>query len=75
MKTKYMFAKKDCIHYKNVRMKVCCGRYEWGGVCTIPDRNGNVTHKTCSTKMKHCNYVPKEETDVHPEELPNSDSG
>ena len=74
-KVKYMFAKKDCIHYKNVRMKVCCGRYEIGGVCTIPDKDGNMTHKTCSTKMKHCNYVRKEEENVHFTELQDPDRG
>jgi hypothetical protein len=37
-----------------------------GGVCTIPDQNGNITHKTCSTKMKHCNYVAKENEDAQP---------
>jgi hypothetical protein len=65
-KLKYSYAQTDCVHYKVVRMKVCCGRYEMGGVCTIPDRNGNVTHKTCSIKLKHCNYVAREEEDVQP---------
>ena len=62
---KQTYAKDDCIHYKIVRIKGCCSRYHWGGVCIIPDQNGNPTHKTCSTKMKYCNYVKKEEEDVH----------
>ena len=62
-KVKKMYAKEDCIHYKNVRMKVCCGRYQWGGVCTIPEPEGNITHKTCSTKMKYCNYCSVESND------------
>lgn len=72
---KRSFARDDCIHYKMVRMKVCCGRYQMGGVCTIPDRLGNITHKTCSVKMKHCNYVRKEEENVHPEELQDPNGG
>ncbi len=75
MKVKKMFARDDCIHYKNVRVKICCGRHQMAGVCTIPDSSGNRTHKTCSVKMKHCNYVLKEEEDVHSEELQNSDRG
>jgi hypothetical protein len=65
-KLKFSYAKTDCVHYKNVRMKVCCGRYEMGGVCTIPEKGGNITHKTCSTKMKHCNYVAREKEDAQP---------
>jgi len=57
--------KEDCIHYKVVRIKECCSRYHWGGVCTIPNEAGRETRRTCSTKMKYCNYIKKEEENVH----------
>ena len=64
-RVKRTYAKEDCVHYKNVRMKVCCGRHAWGGVCVIPDDTGRRVHKTCSTKTKYCNYVAKEDENVH----------
>jgi hypothetical protein len=62
---KKTFIKDDCIHYKVARVRACCGRHEWRGVCASRDDDGIVRHKTCSTKMKHCNYIPKEEENVH----------
>ncbi len=60
VKIKRMYAKDDCIHYKMVRMKICCGRHQLGGVCNIPSEDGIVRNKICSTKMKYCNYISKE---------------
>ena len=59
------YAKNDCINYKTMKIKGCCGRWSWGGVCTVPDPDGIARHKICSTKMHYCNYIPKEEKDVH----------
>jgi hypothetical protein len=65
VRVKKTFAREDCVHYKRIKMKVCCGRYQWGGVCAITDKDGVARYKICSTKMKYCNYIPKEEENVH----------
>lgn len=55
------FQRDDCIHFKEVMVEGCCGRKERAGVCTVPDRYGKPTQRTCSMKMKWCDYQPKEE--------------
>ncbi len=59
------FAKEDCIHYKQVRARGCCGRSHMVGVCLIVGKNGLNTPKTCSTGATYCNYQPKEEDYVY----------
>ena len=59
------FAKKDCIHYEIKDVPSCCRRTHKAGVCTIEYR-GNKSIKTCSTKMKWCDYAPEGgKRDVH----------
>lgn len=53
------FAKKDCVHYETKNVASCCGHTHKAGVCTINYR-GNQGHKTCSTKMKWCDYQSRE---------------
>lgn len=64
------FEKTDCIHYSLVEVRRCCGQSKkLAGFCTITDPDGHNRNKLCSLKMRYCRYQPKEEDDVHPEEL------
>jgi hypothetical protein len=53
------FDLKDCIHYKQVAVKGCCGRTYRSGLCTVVYRD-DASHKTCGRKMKWCQYEKKE---------------
>lgn len=66
------FDRNDCVHFDYVQANGCCGRKLTVGVCTIPNAEGHITHKTCSLKMKYCQYQPKEDQNVHTTELPDS---
>lgn len=59
------FQRDDCVHFKDVMVEGCCGRKEKAGVCTVPDGHGNPTQRTCSMRMKWCDYQPKEEAPAY----------
>ena len=69
------FDRDDCLHYKHIKTKGCCNRDIIAGVCTVPDQNGNIVHRTCSMKQSYCKYQPKEVEDVYPTKLDNPNRG
>ncbi len=56
------FAKTDCKYYEVRDIPSCCGRKQKAGVCAISYK-GVSNSKTCSTKMKWCNYTKEENTE------------
>lgn len=58
----FNFNKTDCKHFTWSFSRACCGRGTVkSGACQIPDKDGRVTNKVCSTKMPYCQYEKREE--------------
>ena len=49
----------NCVHFKEVVGKACCGRRRVVGFCTIPSSDGKVRNKACSTQMSYCKFQSK----------------
>jgi hypothetical protein len=49
----------NCVHFKKVMAKGCCGRRREANVCTIPGEDGVMRHKACFTEMPYCKFESK----------------